>query len=173
MTQRKTAAYAPASSLATWRVTSVRRETCQSVLTKRLPRQYNKNRKSHNMPNAADIPALIASISAPRLHSYRAFFQPQTDEELLAIYRWHEDLCAHFNRILTWAEIVMRNRFHTGLSLQYGTRGQVARCRGRLGRERPGPARHPRAQAALPGTRRDHRRGAGPVHGPRPGRTAG
>jgi Abi-like protein len=75
------------------------------------------------MPNSADIPALIAAISAPRLHSYRVFFQPQTDEELLAIYRWHEDLCMHFTRILKWGEIVMRNRFHAGLSLHYGTRG--------------------------------------------------
>jgi hypothetical protein len=75
------------------------------------------------MPNSADIPALIAAISAPRLHSYRTFFQPQTDEELLAIYRWHEDLCEHFNRILKTVEVVMRNRFHAALSTHYGTRG--------------------------------------------------
>lgn len=125
MTQRKTAAYAAAPSLATWRVTSVRRETCQSVLPKRLPRQYNKNGNPQSMPNSADIPALIATISVPRLNSYRAFFQPQTDEELLAIYRWHEDLCTHLNHILKWVEVAMRNGFHVALSAHYGVKGSA------------------------------------------------
>lgn len=74
------------------------------------------------MPNSGDIAALIAAISAPRLSSYRSFFQPQTDEELLSIYRWHEDLCEHFTRILKTVEIVMRNRFHGALSVRYGTK---------------------------------------------------
>jgi hypothetical protein len=77
------------------------------------------------MLNPADIPALIAAISAPRLNSYRTFFQPQTDEELLAIYRWHEDLCTHFNHILKWAEVAMRNGFHVALSAHHGVHGSA------------------------------------------------
>lgn len=77
------------------------------------------------MLNPADIPALIATISAPRLNSYRAFFQPLTDDELLAIYRWHEDLCTHFNHILKWVEVAMRNRFHVALSTHHGVNGSA------------------------------------------------
>jgi Abi-like protein len=66
------------------------------------------------------IPALIAAISAPRLGSYRKFFQPKTDEELLGIYRWHEDLCGAFSRNLAWVEVVLRNRFHEALSRRFG-----------------------------------------------------
>lgn len=125
MTQRKTAAYAAASSFATWRVTSVRRENYQSVLPKRLPNKCSKKEAHIRMPNTADVPALIAAISAPRLGSYRKFFQPQTDEELLGIYRWHEDLCTHFNHILKWVEVAMRNGFHVALSAHYGAKGSV------------------------------------------------
>lgn len=121
MTQRKTAAYAAASSFATWRVTSVRRGSCQPVLPKRLPIEYSKQEEHAPMLIPANVPGLIAAISAPRLGSYRKFFQPQTDEELLGIYRWHEDLCAAFSRNLKWVEVVLRNRFHKALSRRYGT----------------------------------------------------
>lgn len=75
------------------------------------------------MSNANEVQALVAAISAPRLSSYRKFFQPQTDEELLGIYRWHEDLCSTFSRNMAWIEIVLRNRFHQALSQRYGTVG--------------------------------------------------
>lgn len=75
------------------------------------------------MKKSGDIAALLAAISAPRLSSYRTFFQPQSDEELLGIYRWHEDLSIHFNRLLRWVEITMRNRFHAALSVHHGTQG--------------------------------------------------
>lgn len=68
-----------------------------------------------------DVPALVSAISAPRLSSYRKFFQPQTDEELLGIYHWHEALCAAFSRNLAWVEIVLRNRLHEALSRRFGT----------------------------------------------------
>lgn len=121
MTQRKTAAYAAAPSFATWRVTSVRRESCQPVLPKRLQRKYSKQEEHAPMLTPADVPALIAAISAPRLSSYRKFFQPQTDQELLGVYLWHEDVCAALNRNLKWVEVTMRNRFHRALSQRYGT----------------------------------------------------
>lgn len=128
MTQRKTAAYAAAPSFATWRVTSVRRGNYQPVLPKRLLRKCNKQEEHAPMLIPADVPALIAAISAPRLGSYRKFFQPETDEELLGVYRWHEDLCAAFSRNLKWVEVVLRNRFHHALSQRYGT-GAVGQSR--------------------------------------------
>lgn len=41
MTQRKTAAFAAAPSIASWNLTSVRRETCQAMVPKRLPHKDN------------------------------------------------------------------------------------------------------------------------------------
>ncbi len=96
------------------------------MVPKRLLNQYNKNGNAYNMPNSGDIQALMSAISTPRLSSYRKFFQPRTDEELLAIYRWNEDVCATFSRKLKWVEVVLRNRFHSALSLRYGTVGAAA-----------------------------------------------
>lgn len=73
--------------------------------------------------NSGDIQALIEAISAPRLSSYRKFFHPQSDEELLGLYRWNEDVCAAFMHNIVWIEIVLRNRFHAAFSQRYGTVG--------------------------------------------------
>lgn len=41
MTQRKTAAYAAASSFASWSLTSVQRGSCQAHVPKRLQKDHN------------------------------------------------------------------------------------------------------------------------------------
>jgi hypothetical protein len=78
------------------------------------------------MPNNEDIQALIQAISEPRLSSYRKFFRPQSDEELLGIYRWNEEVCTDFSRHLKWIEIALRNGFHAALSQRYGVVGTPA-----------------------------------------------
>lgn len=49
------------------------------------------------MVSNEDIQTLIQAISEPS-SSYRQFFRPQSDEELLDIYRWNEEVCADFSR---------------------------------------------------------------------------
>lgn len=57
-------------------------------------------------------------ISLARLSSYRTMFHGATDQELYGIYCWNEALSATLFRLISIAEVVMRNRFHTALSIR-------------------------------------------------------
>ncbi|MCS6137137.1 hypothetical protein G3496_19740 [Shewanella baltica] len=66
-------------------------------------------------------------ISLARLSSYRAMFHGANDHELYGIYCWNEALSATLFRLISITEVVMRNRFHTALSLHLHNRNSVGR----------------------------------------------
>jgi hypothetical protein len=69
------------------------------------------------------IPLILATISQPRLSSYRRFFSPRDDSELYGLYCWNDAISQRFFRTLALTEIAIRNQFHTALSTQYGVVG--------------------------------------------------
>lgn len=124
MTQRKTAAYAAASSIASWNLTSVRRETCQAMVPKRLHRKDNTMLDYNNMA-PQDIQEVAQAISHTRLGSYKRYFQANTDLEALGLYQWNEDLREAFARTTDLIEVILRNQFHAALSQRYGQQGSA------------------------------------------------
>lgn len=122
MTQRKTAAFAAAPSIASWNLTSVRRETCQAMVPKRLRCKDNTVLDYNNM-TPQDVQAVAQAISHTRLGSYKRYFQAITDLEALGLYQWNEDLREAFARTTDLIEVVLRNQFHAALSQRYGQQG--------------------------------------------------
>jgi len=122
VTQRKTAAFAAATSIASWNLTSVRRETCQAMVPKRLQRKDNTVLDYNNM-TPQDVQAVAQAISHARLGSYKRYFQAITDLEALGLYQWNEDLREAFARTTDLIEVVLRNQFHAALSQRYGQQG--------------------------------------------------
>ena len=51
-------------------------------------------------------------ISAPRLNTYRAFFTPANDVELLGCYLWSKEVASAFFPLLQVLEITLRNAIH-------------------------------------------------------------
>lgn len=75
----------------------------------------------------ANIHQTHMDISVARLSSYRTMFHGATDYELYGIYCWNEALSATLFRLISITEIVMRNRFHTALSLHLHSHHSVGR----------------------------------------------
>lgn len=81
-----------------------------------------KNNKQYTiLANQAKIKAL----SHARLSSYRVFFNTQSDEEMLGLYQWNEELSAAIFRTISLTEIVLRNQCHTAMSMRYGVAGST------------------------------------------------
>ncbi|SFM32402.1 hypothetical protein [Rugamonas rubra] len=68
----------------------------------------------HHLPN--DIPAALDDLSAPRLLSYRAFFNNPSDPELYGVYCWNDAISMRLMRLIGNIEIILRNRLHRELS---------------------------------------------------------
>ena len=66
-------------------------------------------------------------ISVARLSSYRTMFRGADDYELYGIYCWNEALSSTLFRLISITEVVMRNRFHTTLSLHLHNRHSIGR----------------------------------------------
>lgn len=75
----------------------------------------------------ANIQQTHIDISVARLSSYRIMFQGANDHELYGIYCWNEALSATLFRLISITEVVMRNRFHTALSLHLHSHRSVGR----------------------------------------------
>jgi Abi-like protein len=124
VTQRKTAACAAVPSIASWNLTSVRRETCQALIPKRLPPKDITVLDYSNL-TPQELQAVAQAISHVRLGSYKRFFQTATDQEAMGLYQWNEDLRAAFARTTDLIEVVLRNQFHAALSQRYGQHGSA------------------------------------------------
>ena len=68
----------------------------------------------HHLPK--DIVAALDDLSAPRLLSYRIFFNNPSDSELYGIYCWNDAISMRIMRLTGNIEIILRNRFHRELS---------------------------------------------------------
>jgi hypothetical protein len=68
----------------------------------------------HHLPK--DITAALDDLSAPRLLSYRVFFNNPSDVELYGIYCWNDAISMRLMRLIGNIEIVLRNRLHRELS---------------------------------------------------------
>lgn len=68
----------------------------------------------HACPSA--LSKTLDDISAPRLSSYRLFFNPPNDVALYGTYCWNEAVSSCFMRLIGVLEISLRNRFHAALS---------------------------------------------------------
>lgn len=75
----------------------------------------------------ANIHQTHTDISVARLSSYRTMFHGANDHELYGIYCWNEALSATLFRLISITEVVMRNRFHTALSLHVHSHRSVGR----------------------------------------------
>ncbi len=75
----------------------------------------------------ANIHQTHTDISVARLSSYRTMFHGANDHELYGIYCWNEALSATLFRLISITEVVMRNRFHTALSLHLHRHRSVGR----------------------------------------------
>ena len=75
----------------------------------------------------ANIQQTHIDISVARLSSYRTMFHGANDHELYGIYCWNEALSATLFRLISITEVVMRNRFHTALSLHLHNHQSVGR----------------------------------------------
>lgn len=70
-----------------------------------------------------DFAAANAALSSARLSNYRAFFSASSETEVFGLYRWNEAVATQLFRIVSLAEIAIRNRFHMVLSAHYGAVG--------------------------------------------------
>ncbi len=66
-------------------------------------------------------------ISVARLSSYRFMFHGADDHEIYGVYCWNEALSATLFRLISITEVVMRNRFHSALSLHLHNHRSVGR----------------------------------------------
>ena len=76
-----------------------------------------------NAVQVSDLAAAAATLSQPRLSSYRHFFSANTDAEVFGLYRWNEAVSMHMFKVLSLTEIAIRNQFHKALSARYGVAG--------------------------------------------------
>lgn len=70
-----------------------------------------------------DFAAATAALSTARLSNYRTFFSAASEAEVVGLYKWNEAVSIQLFRILSLAEIAVRNRFHSVLSDHYGAVG--------------------------------------------------
>lgn len=66
------------------------------------------------------IQELISGLSPIRLSNYKKFFKTVSDEEVLGLYQWNEELSSVFFRTISIIEVLLRNQFHRALSVRYG-----------------------------------------------------
>lgn len=68
-----------------------------------------------------DHARLLPFISAPRLSTYRKFFRPQDDVELVGCYLWNKEVTAAFFPLLQILEVTLRNAIHSQARQAYGS----------------------------------------------------
>ena len=75
--------------------------------------------------NKALTQELISGLSPIRLSNYKKFFKTTSDEQVLGLYHWNEELSSVFFRTISIIEVLLRNQFHRALSLRYGAIGEI------------------------------------------------
>jgi hypothetical protein len=66
-----------------------------------------------------NFPGTFDAISAPRLASYRTFFNPGSDAELYGAYCWNDAVAGAMFRLIAMVEVTIRNSFHRELSRHF------------------------------------------------------
>jgi hypothetical protein len=70
-----------------------------------------------------NITETLAALSAARIRSYQAFFNPGSPQELYGIYSWNDALSSCVTGLVNTIEITLRNAYHRELSKTYGPSG--------------------------------------------------
>lgn len=68
----------------------------------------------------AHVISAIKALSHARLRNYRTFFGAADDRAAYGLYCWNEAVSSALGRILSFAEIAIRNQFHVAISGRYG-----------------------------------------------------
>jgi hypothetical protein len=74
------------------------------------------------MNNLTQVHVVSAAkaLSHARLRNYRTFFGATDDRAAYGLYCWNDAISVALSRVLGFAEIALRNQFHTALSARYG-----------------------------------------------------
>lgn len=76
----------------------------------------NENLHQTNAPQVLDISEVLKTVGSPRLDPYKAFFQCETDTQLLGAYFWGQTIGVAFQPTLAMYEIALRNAIHRAAS---------------------------------------------------------